>query len=111
MRVLNSGTLVERRIDLDYEVNPRYDDTHDAVERLIELVRDASRDLTNVRFETETESGPHGSSETHALLVYGTPTGDLAAQAKRQYEQEREREERARVESARRALREAGRRR
>lgn len=74
VRVLNGGSLVSRRIEID-----RYSTT---AEDLIEAIREACTDLENARFETVVEDGPHSAYEMYSLEVYGTPTGELARQAK-----------------------------
>lgn len=79
MKVYNGGKLVSRTIDVDLLRGP---------ERLIEAIREACEDLEDVRFEVESEIYNYGDSRSHDLVIYGTPTGDLATWAVKESKRE-----------------------
>lgn len=104
MRVTDRGRLVEEQIDVEFCETGR-----DPVEHLIEQLRTATQNMTDVSFDVEVEEGAHGGMGSSWLRVSGQPTGELAEWARDVHEQKQTREREAQLRRAENVLRAAGR--
>ncbi|KIA72688.1 hypothetical protein ANMWB30_24560 [Arthrobacter sp. MWB30] len=101
MKILNNGERVEHSITVNVLT---FEENDDPVENLIDYIRDACKDLVEVQFRVDADR----YFDSHELIITGTPTGDLAVEAKRQAAAEQARNQQLRVDAARRTLRDAG---